>query len=93
MERCPPGDHYSPHPHSLIGSGQVDKAAIFDVLGTSCWAASPGFTLKPDEVRAIASSFTNLTQVMATGFHLQGEKYMAVRAEATCIVGKKVHYY
>ncbi|KAI9719685.1 MAG: profilin, required for normal timing of actin polymerization in response to thermal stress [Chrysothrix sp. TS-e1954] len=28
----------------LIGSQQLNKAAIFDVQGTSVWAASPGFS-------------------------------------------------
>lgn len=31
---------------SLVGSGRVDKAAIFDVTGTSVWAASPDFKVR-----------------------------------------------
>lgn len=30
-------------PRSLVGSGNVDKAAIFDAGGSSVWAATPGF--------------------------------------------------
>ena len=29
--------------YSLVGSGNIDKAAIFNVEGTSAWAASEGF--------------------------------------------------
>ena len=32
-------------PSSLVGSGHVDHAAIFNSEGTSCWAASSGFTV------------------------------------------------
>ncbi|KAI9832705.1 MAG: profilin, required for normal timing of actin polymerization in response to thermal stress [Phylliscum demangeonii] len=31
---------------SLIGTGNLDKAAIFDATGTSVWAASAGFTVR-----------------------------------------------
>ncbi|KAL8678520.1 MAG: hypothetical protein Q9186_005128 [Xanthomendoza sp. 1 TL-2023] len=30
---------------SLVGTGNIDKAAIFNSEGTSVWAASPGFTV------------------------------------------------
>jgi len=29
--------------HSLIGSGKIDRAAIFSAAGDSAWAASPAF--------------------------------------------------
>jgi len=28
---------------SLVGTGNLDKAAIFNAEGTSVWASSPGF--------------------------------------------------
>ena len=31
--------------YSLVGSGNVDKAAIFNVEGTSVWASTTGFTV------------------------------------------------
>ena len=31
---------------SLVGTGCVDKAAIFDAKGTSVWAASPHFQVR-----------------------------------------------
>ena len=31
--------------HSLVGTGLLDKAAIFNTQGTSVWASSPGFTV------------------------------------------------
>jgi hypothetical protein len=33
-------------PHSLIGTGNVDKAAIFNSEGNSVWATSAGFTVR-----------------------------------------------
>lgn len=33
-------------PFSLVGTGNVDKAAIFNAEGTSVWAASIGFTVR-----------------------------------------------
>ena len=30
---------------SLVGSGNIDKAAIFNVEGTSVWASTTGFTV------------------------------------------------
>lgn len=32
--------------NSLVGTGNVDKAAIFNSEGNSVWAASPGFTVR-----------------------------------------------
>ena len=30
---------------SLVGTGNLDRAAIFNTQGTSVWASSPGFTV------------------------------------------------
>ncbi|KAL8715013.1 MAG: hypothetical protein Q9220_000970 [cf. Caloplaca sp. 1 TL-2023] len=32
---------------SLVATGNIDKAAIFNSEGTSVWASSPGFTVRP----------------------------------------------
>jgi len=32
--------------YSLVGGGNVDKAAIFDSEGASVWASSAGFTVR-----------------------------------------------
>ena len=31
---------------SLVGTGNLDRAAIFNTQGTSVWASSPGFTVR-----------------------------------------------
>ena len=31
--------------YSLVGTGNLDRAAIFNTQGTSVWASSPGFTV------------------------------------------------
>ena len=35
--------------HRLVGTGQMDKAAIFDAQGSSVWATSPGFSVRGNQ--------------------------------------------
>ncbi|KAL1954517.1 hypothetical protein VTO42DRAFT_1077 [Malbranchea cinnamomea] len=79
---------------SLVGSGHVDKAAIFDAKGSSVWAASPGFSVSPQEIQAIVASFTNppegqLKDVQTNGFNVCGEKYFALQSDESRLYGKK----
>ena len=39
-------DTLRPHRHSLVGTGHLDKAAIFNTEGTSVWATSSNFTVR-----------------------------------------------
>jgi hypothetical protein len=32
--------------YSLVGSGHIDKGAIYSIKGDSVWATSPGFTVR-----------------------------------------------
>ncbi|KAI5304070.1 profilin, required for normal timing of actin polymerization in response to thermal stress, partial [Ascosphaera pollenicola] len=78
----------------LVGSGNVDKAAIFDNQGASTWAASPGFTVSPSELKTIVGSFNpvpegQLKEVQTHGFHISGEKYFALRSDENSLYGKK----
>jgi len=79
----------------LVGTGHIDKAAIFDSAGTSPWATSPGFTVSPDEMKAIIASFIppakpdDVKAVQASGFFVGGEKYVALRSDESRLYGKK----
>ncbi|KAI5848064.1 hypothetical protein BZA05DRAFT_119108 [Tricharina praecox] len=64
---------------SLLGSGKIDKAAIFSAAGDSVWAASAGFTLLPEEVKKVVNGFVDPSGLQANGLHAQGEKYVFLR--------------
>ncbi|KAF2761379.1 profilin-A [Pseudovirgaria hyperparasitica] len=80
---------------SLVGSGNVDKAAIFSKAGDSVWAASSGFTLSKEEITKIVESFTDkgdssgFKQISANGFYVGGEKFVTLLAEGRSLYGKK----
>ncbi|PFH61045.1 hypothetical protein XA68_18362 [Ophiocordyceps unilateralis] len=70
---------------SLVGSGHVDKAAIISAAGDSTWAASPGFELKPNEMKIIASIAAGdeeaKTKAYSDGLYLAGNRYVMARAD------------
>ncbi|OGM39553.1 profilin [Aspergillus bombycis] len=74
---------------SLMGSGQFDKAAVLshDLGGTEAY--SPGFTISVDELKELAAAFANSATAMANGFHVGGEKFVAIRADDRSLYGKK----
>ncbi|EAS30150.3 profilin-1B [Coccidioides immitis RS] len=79
---------------SLVGSGHIDKAAIFDNQGTSVWATSAGFSVSPAEVKVIVDSFNPVSgdaikEVQSGGFFVGGDKYVALRSDESRLYGKK----
>lgn len=77
---------------SLVGTGHVDKAAIFNTEGTSCWATSKDFKLSPQELREVVSAYNDTNDpkaVQATGLHLAGEKFFVIKADEKSLYGKK----
>jgi len=77
----------------MVGTGTVDKAAIFNAEGTSVWAASSGFTVSPQELRPIVSSFSDSSEpktIQGQGFYIAGDKYITLRADDRSLYGKKV---
>jgi profilin len=77
---------------SLVGSGNIDKALICDVDGTTNWAASPGFTLSDEERAAIAKSFNDKSEpkkVISEGVKINGVKYMTIEASEDGFKAKK----
>ncbi|QSZ30955.1 hypothetical protein DSL72_000514 [Monilinia vaccinii-corymbosi] len=45
---------------SLCGSGHVEKGAIYNLEGTSCWATSPGFAVSKPSTSSFASTILHL---------------------------------
>jgi profilin len=67
---------------SLLGSGHVEKGAIYNLEGTSCWATSPGFDITPAEMTEIVNGLKGQTDgLYANGLHLGGEKYVITKVE------------
>ncbi len=79
--------------HSLVGTGHVDKAAIFNAEGNSVWASSAGFNVTPAEMQEVVGAYKDTSQpkkVQATGLHIAGQKYIVIKADETSLYGKKV---
>ncbi|KAL8812296.1 MAG: hypothetical protein Q9223_001164 [Gallowayella weberi] len=77
---------------SLVATGNIDKAAIFNSEGTSVWASSPGFTVAPAEIKAVVSSFadnSDVKKVQSEGFHIATEKFFTLKSDERSLYGKK----
>jgi len=77
---------------SLVGTGDVDKAAIFNSEGTSVWATSKGFQISPAEMQEVVGSYKDTApqkKVQANGLHIAGEKYIVIKADDRSLYGKK----
>ncbi|KAL8672123.1 MAG: hypothetical protein Q9168_003397 [Polycauliona sp. 1 TL-2023] len=77
---------------SLVGSGNIDKAAIFNSEGTSVWASSAGFTVAPAEIQAVVASFkdnSDVKKVQSEGFHIASEKFFTLKSDDRSLYGKK----
>ncbi|KAI4108433.1 MAG: hypothetical protein L6R37_001037 [Teloschistes peruensis] len=77
---------------SLVASGNIDKAAIFNSEGSSVWASSSGFTIKPEEIKAVVTSFddkSTVKKVQSEGFHIANEKFFTLKSDERSLYGKK----
>jgi len=77
---------------SLVGTGNIDKAAIFNSEGTSVWASSPGFTVSPAEIKEVVASYKDtgdVKKVQANGLHVGGERFVVIKADDRSLYGKK----
>ncbi|EME76874.1 uncharacterized protein MYCFIDRAFT_71080 [Pseudocercospora fijiensis CIRAD86] len=79
---------------SLVGTGNVDKAAIFNSEGNSVWATSAGFQVSPQEMQEIVAAYKDkgtdgVKQVQSTGLHVAGERFVVLKADDRSIYGKK----
>ncbi|KAK3987855.1 putative profilin [Cladorrhinum sp. PSN332] len=81
---------------SLVGTGHIDKAAIFSAAGDSTWAATPGFTVGADEISTIvgilaeagSDNHPKTDKAYGEGLHVAGERYVAFRIEGNHIYGR-----
>jgi profilin len=74
---------------SLVGTGNVDSAAIFSADGKDNWARSADFKVTPDEMKVIVNGLADPTPLYASGFHIDGVKYTIIQASDTTIRGKQ----
>lgn len=73
---------------NLTGSGAVSKAAICGLDG-NVWAQSPGFNVKPDEVKKLVDGLKKADNLRANGVTVGGTKYIFLQSDDTQIQGKK----
>jgi profilin len=77
---------------TLLESGHLDQAAIVSLDGSSTWATSSGFTISPEEGKAIAAVLTTKEakdSAFAEGFHVSGQRYVATKAEDRSLYGRQ----
>lgn len=73
---------------NLIGTGKIDKAALYSKAGDSLWAESNGFNISAQEISTMAGSFDDPSYIQQNGIHLSGKKYMLLRADERSIYGR-----
>nr|POE89757.1 profilin-2 [Quercus suber] len=79
---------------SLVGTGNLDRAAIFNTDGNSVWATSAGFTVSPAEMQEVVNAYKDkgsdgVKQVQSSGLHIAGERFVVLKADDRSIYGKK----
>ncbi|KAF9949783.1 profilin, required for normal timing of actin polymerization in response to thermal stress [Mortierella alpina] len=72
---------------NLVGSGKVTKASIFGHDG-SLWATSPSFKIGGEEAKILAAAFKDPKYIQEKGFHLEGQKYILLRADERSIYAR-----
>ncbi|KAK5692440.1 profilin, required for normal timing of actin polymerization in response to thermal stress [Elasticomyces elasticus] len=79
---------------SLVGTGNVDKAAIFSAAGDSVWAQSSNLTVSPQEMQAVVAAYKDpgqggVKKVQSEGLHIAGERFVVIKADERSMYGKK----
>ncbi|PSK56003.1 profilin [Elsinoe australis] len=80
---------------SLVGTGNVDKAAIFNSEGNSVWATSAGFNVSAAEMKEVVTAYKDkgdangVKQVQSSGLHVNGERFIVIKADDRSLYGKK----
>ncbi|CCC71517.1 hypothetical protein NCAS_0H02070 [Naumovozyma castellii] len=73
---------------NLLATGKVDRAVLYSRAGDSVWATSGGLQLQPNEIAEIARGFDNPAGLQSNGLHVQGQKFMLLRADDKSIYGR-----
>eukprot|EP01122_Echinamoeba_exundans_P017208 TRINITY_DN899_c0_g1_i1.p1 TRINITY_DN899_c0_g1~~TRINITY_DN899_c0_g1_i1.p1 ORF type:complete len:140 (-),score=41.24 TRINITY_DN899_c0_g1_i1:79-498(-) len=71
--------------NNLVATGHIEKAALVGANG-AIWAATAGWALKADEIKAIAASWPNFA---AAGLKVAGDKFMFLRGDDQVVLAKK----
>ncbi|KAK5660276.1 hypothetical protein OQA88_12816 [Cercophora sp. LCS_1] len=84
-----------PKGDSLVGSGHIDMGAIISAAGDSTWAATSGFTIKPEEMKAIVAILKDggsgpaVDKAFGEGIHIGGERFVAFNIADRHIYGRQ----
>ncbi|PWN30162.1 Profilin/allergen [Jaminaea rosea] len=73
--------------NQLVGTKSITQAAILGIKG-GVWAASPGFTVTPQEQTALVKGFDDPSPLQSGGLHVAGKKYFCLQANDRSIYGK-----
>ncbi|KAF2398365.1 profilin-A [Trichodelitschia bisporula] len=73
----------------LIGTNNVDEAAIFSIDGESLWAASKNFKIQPEEMKIILDAFRDSSAVHSQGFRVNNNKYTVINVTDKSLWAKK----
>ncbi|KAN0040255.1 hypothetical protein ACTA71_012145 [Dictyostelium dimigraforme] len=71
---------------NLVGAGFASACLIG--LDGGVWATSTNFSLQGTEGKNIVALFAKDGAAFATGIHVAGKKYMAIKSEARSVYGK-----
>ncbi|KAI9681506.1 MAG: profilin, required for normal timing of actin polymerization in response to thermal stress [Caeruleum heppii] len=77
---------------SLVGTGNLDRAAILNAEGTSVWASSKGFTVAPEEIKEVIAAYNDkgsVKAVQSNGFYIAGDRYVVIKADDRSLYGRK----
>ncbi|RKF79423.1 Profilin-1A [Golovinomyces cichoracearum] len=76
---------------SLLGSGHVDKCAIYGLKDGGKWASSAGFEVSPDELKIITNALesNNYDKMHKDGLLVAGTRYVLIIGEADSIIARK----
>ncbi|RKF64272.1 Profilin-1A [Golovinomyces cichoracearum] len=76
---------------SLLGSGHVDKCAIYGLKDGGKWAASAGFEVSPEELKTITNALesNNYDKMYKDGFLVAGTRYVLIRGEDGSIIARQ----
>ncbi|PBP17122.1 hypothetical protein BUE80_DR012156 [Diplocarpon rosae] len=74
----------------MVGSGHVDKGAIYSIAGDSKWAGSAGFEVSTTEIKEILAGLSGaVDKLYAEGLHVAGERYVLTNAEDRSLYARK----
>lgn len=74
----------------LSSADCIKKGAIIGVEDGALWAKSTDFNASNEELKKLATQFTNFQDIPQTGIVLEGVKFIVPRCEENIIFGKKM---